>query len=165
MASAVCGVSKNDAAAAGLHDAAAVKHDDVAGEPARLAEIVGRHHDLDVAFADGADDVLHRLGGGGIEACGRLVEKQHGRIARERARQRQPLLLAAGQSARGAIGETSEADQFEQFARCGARAPRAECRRRAARSGYWRRRCGGASPAAETRWRAGAAGHFPGRPR
>src|SRR5215213_10371003 len=29
----------------GFRDAAAVKHDDVAGEPARLAEIMGRHHD------------------------------------------------------------------------------------------------------------------------
>ena len=88
----------------------------VAGEPARLAEIMGRHHDLDVALADGADDVLHRLGGGGIEARGRLVEEQHGRVARERARQRQPLLLAAGQPSRGAVGQWFETDQFEQLA-------------------------------------------------
>ena len=101
---------------AGFHDTAAVKHDDVAGQPPRFAEIVGRHHDLDVALADGADDVLHRLGGGRIEARGRLVEEQHGRIARERPRQRQPLLLAAGQPSRGAIGEMTETDQFEQLA-------------------------------------------------
>ena len=35
---------------AGFHDTAAMEHDDVAGEPARLAEIVGRHHDLDAAL-------------------------------------------------------------------------------------------------------------------
>ena len=109
-------LSKNDAAAARLHDAAAVKHDDVAGEPARFAEIMGRHHDLDAAVAHSADDVFHRLGGGRIEARGRLVEKQHRRIARERPRQRQPLLLAAGQPSRGAIGEMTETDQFEQLA-------------------------------------------------
>ena len=54
---------------------------------------------------DGAHDVLHRLGGGGIEARGRLVEKQDFRIARERAREREPLLLAAGKFSRRAIGE------------------------------------------------------------
>src|SRR3954469_1254670 len=99
----------------GLHDAAAVKHDDVTGEPARFAEIMGRHHDLDIAFANRADDVFHRLGGGRIEARGRLVQEQHGRIARQRPCQRQPLLFATGQPSRGAIGETSEPDQFEQF--------------------------------------------------
>ena len=139
--------------------------DDVAGKPARLAEIMGRHHDLDAAAADSADDVFDRLGGDGIEARGRLVEEQHGRIARQRPRQRQPLLLAAGQPSRGAVGQMAEADQFEQFVDARARVRRAACRRRAAQSGYWRRRCGGASPGAETRSRASAAGHFPGRPR
>ena len=79
---------------------AAMQQHDIAGEAFGLAEIVGRHHHLDAARADGADDVLDRLGGGRIEAGGRLVEKQHGRVARQRARQRQPLLLAARKPAR-----------------------------------------------------------------
>ena len=67
--------------------------------------------------ADGADDVLDRLGGGGIEARGRLVEEQHGGIARERARQREPLLLAAGQPPRRHDRPScAEADQLQQFA-------------------------------------------------
>ena len=45
----------------------------------------------------------------GIEARGRLVEKQHCRIARERAGQRQPLLLAAGQPPRRPVGEMRRA--------------------------------------------------------
>ena len=81
----------------------------------RLAEIVRRHHHLDAARGDGADDVLDRLGGGRIEARGRLVEEQHLGVARERARQRQPLLLAAGQPPRRAAAEAREPDQREQF--------------------------------------------------
>ena len=50
---------------------------DLAGQPFGLAEIVRRHHHLDAARGDGAHDVLDRLGGGGIEAGGRLVEEQH----------------------------------------------------------------------------------------
>mgnify|MGYP002653820459 CR=1 FL=1 len=62
----------------------------VAGEPARRAEIMRRHHDLHAAGRYGADDVLDGFGRGGIEARGRLVEKQHRRIARQRAGQRHP---------------------------------------------------------------------------
>ena len=40
-----------------------------------LAEIVSRHHYFDAARADGAHDVLDRLGGGGIETGGRFVEE------------------------------------------------------------------------------------------
>ena len=72
--------------------AAAMQQHDLAGEPPRLAEIVRRHHDLDAARGDGADDVLDRLGGGGIEARGRLVEKQH---VRDRAPARAPARAAA----------------------------------------------------------------------
>ena len=37
------------------------------------------------------------------------------RIARQRARQREPLLLAAGQPPRRTLAESGEADQLEQF--------------------------------------------------
>src|SRR3954469_11739493 len=65
---------------AGFNDTSAMQKDNIAGEAARLAEIVGRHHHLDAARRNGADDALDRLGGSGVEARGRLVEKQHGRI-------------------------------------------------------------------------------------
>ena len=62
----------------------------------------------------------------GIEARGRLVEEQHLRLAGERARERQPLLLAAGQPARRPLAEPVEADQREQLARRAPRARRAD---------------------------------------
>ena len=46
-ASSVFGFAKNVGAGAALDDAAAMHQHDVAGEPARLAEIVRRHHHLD----------------------------------------------------------------------------------------------------------------------
>src|SRR5215813_4027314 len=88
-----CGYSE-EALGIGAFVHGAVQHEhDLAGEPVRLAEVVRRHHDLDAGLGDRADDVLHRLGGGRIEARGRLVEKQNFRIARERPRQRKALLL------------------------------------------------------------------------
>ena len=98
-ASRCAGVRRNRRRRRALDHAAAMQQHDLAGEPSRLAEIVRRHHDLDAARGDRADDVLDRLGRGGIEARGRLVEKQHLRVARQRAGKRQPLLLAAGQAA------------------------------------------------------------------
>ena len=92
----------------------------VAADAPGLAEIVGRHHHLDAARGDRAHDVLDRLGGGGIETRGRLVEKQHLRIARQRAGEREPLLFAARQPPRRTRCETVKADQGQQFgdARC-----------------------------------------------
>src|SRR5260221_7818200 len=64
-----------------LDHPAAMEHDDLARQAPRLAEIVGRHHHLDAARDDGTDHILERLGRRRIEACGRLVEEQHGGIA------------------------------------------------------------------------------------
>src|SRR5437667_7965 len=92
-----------------------MEQNDLAGEPSRLAEIVGRQHHLDAAPADGANDILDRLGGSGIETRGRLVEEQHGRVAGESAREREALLLAAGQSPRGSARRVLQSDQGQQF--------------------------------------------------
>src|SRR5262249_6824799 len=94
-----------------LDHAAAMQQYDLATQASRLAEVVGRHHHLDAAQCDRADDVLDRLGGGGVEARARLVEAKHRRRLGERARQRQPLLLAAGEFSRGTVGQAVEADQ------------------------------------------------------
>ena len=51
----------------------------------------------------------------GIEARGRLVEKQHLGIAGERAREREPLLLAAGEPPRRPVAETGKPDELQQF--------------------------------------------------
>ena len=67
--------------------AAAMQQHDLAGQAARLAEIVGGEHDLDAARDHRADHILDRLGGGGIEARGRLIEEKDFGIAGQRAGQ------------------------------------------------------------------------------
>ena len=129
------------------------------------AEIVRGHHHLDAARGDGAHDVLDRLGGGGIEAGGRLVEKQHFGIARQRARQRQPLLFAARQPPRRTAVRVRRGRPARAIRRCGWRAGRAARPPRPARSGHYRRRCGGAWSGAGTGWRGGPAARRRGRPR
>ena len=78
-----------------LDEAAARQKHDVAGEAARLPDVVRRHHDLHARGRNRTHDVLDALGRGRIEARGRLVEEENFRIARERAGQREALLLAA----------------------------------------------------------------------
>ena len=105
------------------------------------------------------------LGGGGVEARGRLVEEQHLRIAGERASKRQPLLLAAGQPPRRTIAQPGKSDQREQFLDPRRPLRRGRRRRWRAHSRCWRRRCGEAWSGAGTRWRAASAAQTRGRPR
>ena len=84
---------------------------DLAGQPARLTQIMGRHHDFDAALGHGLDDVFDGFRRGRIEARSGLVEEQQDGVAGERSRQRQSLLLAAGQPPRGPVLEAAEADQ------------------------------------------------------
>src|SRR5262245_33458504 len=87
------GVGKECVGRAALDHAAAMHEHDLAGEAPRFAEIVRRHHHLDPARSNDADDVLDRLGRGRVEARGRLVEQKNLRLFGESARERQPLLL------------------------------------------------------------------------
>src|SRR5262244_525983 len=105
---------------------------DLAGEAPGLAEIVGRHHNLDPARSNGADDVLDRLGRGRIEARGRLVEHEDLRLLGERARERQPLLLAAGELSRRPAAEPEKADGGGELVDAGSTlcARHAGCRKR-----------------------------------
>ena len=50
-----------------------------------------------------------------VEGAERLVEQQHLRLDRQRARQGHALALAAGQLARVAVGELLDLDQAEQL--------------------------------------------------
>ena len=50
-----------------------------------------------------------------VERAERLVEQQHARPQDERARQRDPLLLAAGELARPAIGIAAQLHQLERL--------------------------------------------------
>jgi hypothetical protein len=49
-----------------------------------------------------------------IEVGKRLIQQQDGRFDRERARERDALLLAAGQLRGAAVGEVREADALER---------------------------------------------------
>ena len=116
LASPVCGVLKNDDAGPVSITRPRCSMHDVARQPPGFAEIMGCHHHLDAAPAHRADDVLDGLGGGGIEARGRLVEEQYDGVAGERARKREALLFAARQPAGGTIRQRFEADQREKLA-------------------------------------------------
>ena len=51
-----------------------------------------------------------------VELAGRLVGEEEARVVRQRARDRDALLLAAGQLVRAVVGALAEADEVEQLA-------------------------------------------------
>ena len=51
-----------------------------------------------------------------VERAERLVEQEHGRVDRERAREAHPLALPAGELRRVAVGEALELDELQQLA-------------------------------------------------
>ena len=73
---------------------------DLVGDLAREAHLVGDDHAGHALLGEFADRHQHLLDGLGIERRRHLVEQHHVRIHRERARDRDALLLAAGQLAR-----------------------------------------------------------------
>src|SRR5258705_12300557 len=89
---------------------------DVAGQPLGLVQIMRRHHHLDAATDDGADDIFDGLGRSRIEACSRFVEQENLRLFGKRARERKPLLLAAGELACRTLAEPIEAHERTEFA-------------------------------------------------
>src|SRR5262245_14373123 len=92
---------------------------DLAGEAPRLAEIVGRHHHLDPAPTNVAYYLLDRLGCGRSESRGPLVEQKNLRPLGERAREREPLLLAAGELSRRPAAEPGKADDSGELGDAG----------------------------------------------
>ena len=69
---------------------------------------------------------LHLLAQLEVERAERLVEQEHARLVDERARERDALLLAAGELRRLALLEARELDELEHLARPG---PRSRCLR------------------------------------
>ena len=163
------------------HDAA-VQHDRVVGELAHHREVVADQHVGHAGrVADVGEQVQHLRLDRHVERGDRLVEDQHPRLGGQRARDRDPLALPAGQRPRQRAGlPLVEADQLGQLLdpgpRCGLRpavvqlaAPRRSSPRRSAGDQGWctgpgRRsapRCrGGAVP-----WPSGPASTGPGRRR
>ena len=96
-----CGAVVDLGGRAHLRDPAAEHHDDPVGHAQRLRLVV---RDVDGGDADApldvADEDAHLLAQLGVEIGERLVEQQDARLDHERARQRDTLLLAAGELAR-----------------------------------------------------------------
>ena len=81
--------------AAALDDAAGIHHQDLVGVHHRRQPV--RDHQRGAADRDAVEFGLDRFLAFGIQRRGRLVEDQDRRILQQRARDRDALLLAAGQ--------------------------------------------------------------------
>src|SRR5262245_162850 len=80
-----------------LHELAQHEEGRVVGDPRRLLHVVRHDHDR-VARLQLVDEVLDLLGRNGVERGGRLVHQDDLGLDRERARDAQALLLAAGKA-------------------------------------------------------------------
>ncbi len=90
------GILEDDVGAVELDQAAQQEEAGVVGDARGLLHVVGDDHHGALVFE--AEHQLFDLGGGdGVERRAGLVEQQHLGIDRQRARDAQPLLLAAGE--------------------------------------------------------------------
>ena len=100
---------------ADLLDHAVVHHGDAVADRVRLLLVVGDEDGGEpeplLQFAQLAAHLDPQLG---VEVGQRLVEQQHLRLDGDGARQRDALLLAAGELRRTAVGEMRQADQIER---------------------------------------------------
>ena len=141
MTNGVAGLVEDLLGRADLLDAALVHDHDAVGHLERLLLVVGdedaREVDLVVQPPQPAAQLLAHLG---VERAERLVEQQHPRLDRERARERHALALAARELRRVAVGQPVELHQLQQARRpCRGSRPPAGARRAAARAGRRRR--------------------------
>ena len=115
----------------GQHRAGAVGHQhDAVGEIDRLVDVVGDHeHGLAGLQADAAHLVLQGAAGERVERRERLVHQHDLRLDRERARDADALLHAAGELGRALVLGAGEADEVDEFLRLRAR-PAARCQLR-----------------------------------
>ncbi len=103
------------------------EHHAAVGEHGQRLEIVRREHD-GLAGVVELDDQLHQpLLGAGIECGRRLVEQQHFGIHREHRRDRDPLLLAARELVRRAIGQVGDTEHLPACRRPALPPVRAAC--------------------------------------
>ena len=157
--------SKNVSAGVRSVDAPSVQEDDLGGDAAGEAEVVGREDDGGAGRADLADDALDFRGGGRVEARGRLVEEQHARAQRPRrarargAAARRPRARAPAASARGARPTRASASRGART-----RARRRARRSRRARTRRWRAPSAAAAPGAGTPSPGRAGAHVRARP-
>ena len=86
-----------------------------------LVDQVGRPQHADAAFPDQrADDREHALARRDVEADGRLVEQQAGRLMQQCARDLDPARLAARERPHLVVGAIGKSDLGQRLARAGA---------------------------------------------
>ena len=96
-------------------DPAAVEQRHRVGERQRLVLVVGHEHRRRLGPGEHVGDVAAQVDAQRrVERGERLVEQHQRRADRERAGERDPLLLAAGQLVRMPVAEPGEPDQLEQ---------------------------------------------------
>ena len=93
-----------------------VEHGDAVGDVERLLLVVGDEHGRHVHLVVQPAQPVPQVGAHlGVEGAERLVEQQHLRVDGERAGERHPLPLAAGELGRVAVLEAVQADDLEQL--------------------------------------------------
>ena len=113
---AVAGRSYSSSGRGELLQPAGAHHADPVGHRQRLRLVVGDEDGGDAELELEPADLLAQLHPHlGVERRQRLVEQQHPRAQGERAGQRDPLLLAAGELVRVAVAVVGQADQLQQL--------------------------------------------------
>ena len=129
-----------------LGDLAALAHDrDPVAHLDRLVDVVGDEEDgLADLRLQAQELVLQALAVDRVDRAEGLVHQHHQRVRRQRPGDADPLLLAAGELRRVAIGEVGvEPDQGQQLGAAGAPRAPSSSRAAAARRRCSRRSCGG----------------------
>ena len=118
------GRAESSAGAAALHHPPPVQHADRIPEQRRLAEVVGDENRRDRRAAKRLGQPARRVGPRlRVESRQRLVEEQHARLRRQRARQRDPLTLATRDLRGPRVGKPPHAERAEQLDGAIARLP------------------------------------------
>ena len=92
----------------------AVAHDDHALGVGRDVRLVGDQHDRDAVAGERAEQRHHLVAGARIEVAGRLVGQHQARLVDQRARDRDPLLLPAGELAGMVVQAVAQADPLQR---------------------------------------------------
>ena len=113
MVRSCCGSDKHVGGAALLDDHAAVHEHEVVADLAREAHLVGHDHHRHALGGEVLHHREHVPDELGVERAGGLVEEHHVGIHRQRPRDRDPLLLPAGQVRRVGVDLLRQADLLE----------------------------------------------------
>jgi hypothetical protein len=107
---------------AGSRDATVVDDHDPVGDPFRFCQVVGGEQHRHPVGCEILHDLAHELAARHVDPGGRLVEERHLGSSDECQRQRQALLLSAGEVTphrAGAMGETDSIQQLDRIVRVG----------------------------------------------